>query len=993
MNQAKQAFKYLLIGFFLICVGTSQTRYFETLAQVSATGSALAGVVSDQGGAVISGASITIKNTATNATRTTTSGEDGSYNIAQLPPGIYEVTVTAEGFSSKTFRFELDLGTVPKIDVSLQVGASADVVEVRGSTLVEEGRTSSKTNVDSTRIASLPINQRNFLDFTLTAARATRDGLPPQGTSATSGLSFNGQPARFNKVTIDGLSNNDIFGGIRTTFGQDAVQEFQIVSDGLSAEFGGAIGGTVNIVTKGGSNEFHGQLFYFNRNDQVSARDAFSRIKPPFSRYQFGTIFSGPIKRDKTFFFSSFERLTLKQNNIVTITPTTAASIRRIGFPLSIGAVPVSVGTTTVLARVDHRFSDNDLLWVRYNGGFNYNGALDAFGGLVAESTAGVLRSKDNNLAVNNTYINTKLNLVNETRFLFNKPELKVPLIDPGPLVVLVAPEGQIQVGRSALLPQLRDENLFQFVNNVSLSRGKHQLKFGGDFLYLDEKKTTLSIFVGGQAIFAPLNFAAILGNPSFPLLSGLQAFDPSLRTPDQRAFLMTLAQGIPGNPPLADLSIPANFLQSFGDPNTSGTQKTFSMYFEDNIKLRPNLLLKAGIRYDITRTSASPSNSGLVSPRLGLSFNPFRKLQISASYGLYNGTPLLATFLGAALFGPKLTTLVQPFPLSVAAFAQPGRRFPTSTTLPTNAQFIKQLQQAFTTNPKLVDTYTQQINFRVGYFLDDNTVISGEYTYVKGIRLLGSRNINPIIRPQANGIQSAVTGRVDTTKGLIFEISSAYDSFYHAGTFTFNRRLSKNVGLLAHYTFAKAIDNSIDFRVPLLEVDNALRPDLEKGLSLQDIRSRFVASGVWNLDYTKNIFLRDFQLSSIVTLESGRPYNLLAGVDLNRDGDTPVGDRPRQNGAPVARNSGLRPGFASMDVRVTRRISIKEKFKIEGTLEAFNIFNRVNIDQINRTFGPDALGRFALPAKDGSRFTLPENRFRSAFSARTVQIGFRLSF
>src|SRR5262249_16349484 len=185
----------------------------------------------------------------------------------------------------------------------LIVGASSEVVEINaGSSVINEGKTESSTNIDTISIANLPINQRNFLDFALTSPRVVRDRVPAQGASATSGLSFNGQPARFNNITIDGLDNNDLGGGtVRSTFSQDAVQEFQVVSDNYSAEFGRAIGGIINIVTKSGSNDLHGSAFNFVRNEAISARNAFSTINPEFKQYQFGATLSGAIKKDRTF--------------------------------------------------------------------------------------------------------------------------------------------------------------------------------------------------------------------------------------------------------------------------------------------------------------------------------------------------------------------------------------------------------------------------------------------------------------------------------------------------------------------------------------------------------------------------------------------------------------------------------------------------------------------------------------------------------------------
>src|SRR5262249_15818631 len=157
---------------------------------------------------------------------------------------------------------------------------------------------------------------------------------------------------------------------------------------------------------------------------------------------------------------------------------------------------------------------------------------------------------------------------------------------------------------------------------------------------------------------------------------------------------------------------------------------------------------------------------------------------------------------------------------------------------------------------------YTQQVNFGVDYFLNNNTAISLNYDYVRGVKVFSVRDVNPVVHPVGNNPTiNQIVGRVDTTKGTVFEQGSAYDSYYNAFTVSFNRRLSNHVGILAHYTFSKGIDNTIDFRINTIEINDPTNIRAERGLSLQDVRSRFVASGTWDLSYTKNKFLTGFEL------------------------------------------------------------------------------------------------------------------------------------
>jgi hypothetical protein len=971
-------------------------------AQSGSTAGSVTGVVADEQGAVISGAIIKAKNIQTNLIREMSSGEDGSFLISQLPPGDYEFTVTAEGFTTRTSQIELELGTTRLINFAMRIGEATDVIEVNANSVLDQGKTESSTNNDRQRIDSLPINRRNFLDFTLTSARVVQDRVPSQGVTATSGLSFNGQPARFNNITIDGLENNDLGpGSVRATFSQDAVQEFQVVSDGYSAEFGRALGGVVNIVTRGGSNEFHGGLFLLNRNDSVSARNAFASINPPYRQYQFGATLGGPIKRDKSFFFTSFERLTIKQNEIVTISDETVRAAKRLNFQLENGPLPFSVGTTTFLGRFDSRLSPNDSFYVRYNFGGSYNGALETFGGLIGNSSAGIQKLDDNSIAVSNTFISPGLNLVNETRFLYGRRDQDVLPVDPGPQVRIFAPEGFASFGRGVFLPQFRQERIYQIVNNVALSRGRHQIKFGGDFSYTDflKEKTNVPLFPGGSVTFATLDFSMLAGMPGLPSFTGLEAFDPTLRSPEQSAFLVllsnllpTIAPGFPSGLRLDQLPLPFVYIQSFGDTRLPISEKLFSAFIQDDIKLTPNLLFKAGLRYDINRITFAPNNNGNFSPRLALSYRPARlqQLNVHASYGLFFGTLLAgpASLVETTRSG-KLKILAIPFPFSLLPFSMPGRRFPESDTLPSGVNFVPQLGLAFAFQPNLRNGYTQQISAGIDYFINGNTAVSAGYNFVRGIKLFSVRNINPVVRPiPGSPVASLQTGRVFPDRGDVNQFESAYDSYYHSLTLSINRRFANHFGFISHYTFSKAIDNFIDVRVDLLENENSLRPGDERGLSLQDVRHRLVFSGTWDLNYTKNSLLRDFQLSAILNLNTGRPYNLLAGQDLNMNGDA---NTPGDRSTDLGRNAGITPGFANFDLRLSRSLTIKDRYRLQGFIEAFNIFNRVNINEIDRTIPPDAQGRFNLPPRDGGRFIVTPNRFRSSFAPRQFQFGFRL--
>ena len=201
---------------------------------------------------------------------------------------------------------------------------------------------------------------------------------------------------------------------------------------------------------------------------------------------------------------------------------------------------------------------------------------------------------------------------------------------------------------------------------------------------------------------------------------------------------------------------------------------------------------------------------------------------------------------------------------------------------------------------------------------------------------------------------------------------------------------MPKRFSVLSHFTVSKTIDNYIDaLRVDILELKDPLNLGGERALSLQDVRGRFVFSGNYDTASLKNPFLRDFLVSSIITLSSGQPFNLLAGADFDGNGDTAApADRP---GA-IARNAGRGPGFASVDMRVARSIRAGENVKLIGYFEAFNLFNRLNISDVNRVFPPGPNG-FNLPPQEDGRFIATPDRFAGAFRPRQLQFGFRLIF
>jgi len=310
-----------LQGLVLVCAAVLAAIVAVETARAQVNAVDLVGTITDQKAAVLPGAKVSLRNLATNASRSVQSGDDGRYIFVGMAPGRYELSVEKSGFARAVKpEIILEIGRAPELNVQMAVQGTTQQVTVNGEAeIVETQRTTVSETVGSREIENLPINGRNYVNFTLINSQANRDSAPSIGAAPTSGLNFGGQRARSNEVSVDGADAVDnSVNGIRSTVSQEDVQEFQLIISDYMPEFGRATGGVINIVTKSGSNNFHGDLFGFLRDAALQARNPFSVTVNPatgvatpskqaYTRAQYGTAFGGPIKKDKTFYFFSFE--------------------------------------------------------------------------------------------------------------------------------------------------------------------------------------------------------------------------------------------------------------------------------------------------------------------------------------------------------------------------------------------------------------------------------------------------------------------------------------------------------------------------------------------------------------------------------------------------------------------------------------------------------------------------------------------------------------
>src|SRR5919201_337191 len=342
--------------FVLTCALTLTVGAVAARAQADSTTANLSGFVRDPAGAVVPGATVTARNAERNVVRTATSNDEGFYQLPKVPPGTYEVSVEATNFKKAVVpSVTVTVGQRADLDVALEVGQITDVVTVTGAQteLVETSKTNVSNTIDHVRIDNLPINQRDYINFTLTTSTVTRDNGRPIGPAPTSGLNFGGQRGRSNLVQVDGADNTDnSVNAARSTVSQEAVQEFQVVVNSFAPEFGRTAGGVVNVVTKSGTNELHGNLFGFLRHRSFQARNPFAPIaKPPFTRAQYGFTLGGPFDKDRTFFFLSFEQRQRHESGFFTSNVsqgiTNSATIPALPAGLPGGASALFPATTT----------------------------------------------------------------------------------------------------------------------------------------------------------------------------------------------------------------------------------------------------------------------------------------------------------------------------------------------------------------------------------------------------------------------------------------------------------------------------------------------------------------------------------------------------------------------------------------------------------------------------------------------------------------------
>lgn len=989
--------------------------------QSRATSADLVGVVRDASAAVLPDAHVTATNNATGLSRATDSGPDGRFVLPALPVGTYTVVATRQGFAPLTVPdVVLTLGAAAEVVLDLAIAGLETRVTVAGEQRVVAVPSSAVASVVSqAQIDRLPTNDRAFIGFALTTPGVAPDQTPQQGASRTSGLTFAGQRARSNNITVDGLDNNDeTVGSVRALFSQEAIREFQVVAGAFPAEFGKASGGLVNVVTRSGTNTFNGTAFGFFRDRALSAKAYFDKFdaagnpldsdKGPFSQHQFGAVFGGPVRKNRAFFFTSFERLTSTVSNFVNIddvTPvlnpvvpgsvlgTAAQILRAAGFPVETGHVPYDVRGTAFLAKGDLQLGDGHLMSLRVNTASELNENIEPFGGQVARSRAAALDSSDFMIALTDTRTFGARRL-NELRIQVASRNQLVRSLDPscdglcdqenegGPTLEV---SGVASVGRQRFTPTPRDNTRYQVVDTISEYLGNHQLKAGVDASFIQGRNQALPLHFGGRYIFAQqLTLPLITGQPPVAV-SGIQA---------------------------VALGLPAAYVQGYGNSGRAYDTADLSLFGQDEWRVRRDLTVNAGLRYQrqfwpSTSLSVSgypapytfPSDNNNLAPRVGAvwTWQTARRTSVHGAYGVFYDN-IISSVYGISRFingTDGVRTLVLPAPGAFGAWAAPGHRVDEATAVAVLGHPYPSV--AIPIDPGLRTSSAQQLAVGLSRDLADRWTMDINFLHVKGQGQLGTIDYNPIVPSLGPGRRPNDINGVPGTSASVLQYTSFGETWYRGLTVGLDRRFEGATALRVSYTFSRADDNSTDFQSAFLPQDNGrgrnpadlnglpigFDPNSERGPSTQDQRHRLTVSGT-------RVLGRGFSVSAIAGVGSGRPFNILAGSDLNGDGDggSPATDRPRRVPADpatsIARNAGRLPTQATCDVRGMKAVRLGERVTAEFSFDVFNLFNRTNFTDVQRVFGAGSYPDQPLPTY---------GQFTQAAPPRQAQLGVKVHF
>ena len=1022
------------------------------------TGS-IRGTVYDETMAVIPGVTVMVSDNLRGIQRETSTSESGDFVFSHLDPGIYSVRFESANFAPMSIE-ELDVRVGETADVSpqLAVAVTEESVIVSADSVraaVEPQRVQQSDHIDSIRIENLPINRRDYLDLALLTpgvvdtnyiANATDRRIAP---TPASGLGIGGTGGRGNTFMIDGLDNVYNSGSVRSSISQEAVREFQVNRNSFSTEQGGAPGGTVNIVTKGGTNELHGTLFGIVRNRRFQARNYFDPSKSPYTRAQSGISAGGPIERNKTFIYGAYERLDRHESQIVplladrsfltsltdsqqaladvlsaAVPPPFRPLVDQISsalvpannptvlplFESNSGVFPFSEQRQQVVARFDHALSDGHNIFVRGNW-TGQDRENTRFGSITAFSRGSRANVRDFAVGFGDTYVFNP-QWVSETRVGFGYHDFGTYPTDPyGPSIDI---SGFGNFGRDLILPARVVERVYQVRQNLMRISGRQTLKFGVDINPVRDWLRS-ETFLGGRFIFSEVvPLSALIDSAAGP---GISQLVKGLLAGAGANHLVSAVDAPISALQAYALGLPAVYQQGFGDPYWLGWANRFNLYLEDAIRISPKFLLTLGLRHELELKSRFPRDPNNFGPRGGFAWSPDTKTVVRGGFGFYYSRIDGQITYVNDLLGDKqqifqvfipltgvsgINSTLSGGPLTSAEIYQTAlsRGILGERTISLDDLAIHgispgpdyPLRVGFRVAPDTVNPYSMQGSFEIerevgGYLL------SAAYNFNRGVHLIRPLDVN-VFQAGTNEAGRPVVGFHDP---LILQdnvYGSWARSYYHAMILRVQRRFSEGFTVSAHHTWSKAIDENTDFNS---SYEPHLQWDARNELALSHYHRghRFVANAVvqspWKAARGRGFghnLLADFTLSGIIVARSFAPFNLNAGFDT-------IGDRHTDTHRPwgLGRNAGIGPNFFGLDMRLTRSFALSERGQLQVIAEGFNLLNRTNFRGVNGVVGSRSLED--LPAKlVGHRGPVTEPlAFVSAFDPRQFQLTLRFKF
>jgi outer membrane receptor protein involved in Fe transport len=965
------------------------TLSIGALAQSQATTGNIEGRVLDPQGAAVPGIAVTATNQETGYAKTATTDDEGNYRLILLPPGKYKVTTSGgQGFAGATYEnVTVTIGGQSPLEIQLSVSGTNVIIDVAAEgQIVETTRTSVASTVNERAIQNLPVNGRNFLDFATLTPSVVRD------PTRQGDLAVGGQKGTLNSLQVDGTDNNNTFFGQslgRTgtrppyQFSEEAVQEFQVNQNGFSAEFGRAGGAVINVVTKSGTNTWHGSVFEYFRDESLNSNTpiltARGAKRPKSQINQFGGTLGGPIKKDRAFFFFAYDGQRSTIPNVVDAPNFSGASpaVRALLAP-KMNTYNVGRDQSVIMVKTDIRVNDANQLVLRFNrqaftGNNNENG-----GPLSVEEHSGnsVARTLTFSGSLTSTLTNS---LINEFRFQFGRDQEPGEANSDVTEARIQTGGGFLQLGRNNFSPRETTIKRVQFIDNISYTRGAHNLKFGADFNF----DRIFNFFPGvfnGQYTF---NSYALFGT-----------------------------------------NTPSGYTQNFAGPGTSGATthpnlNEYSFFGQDDWRVNPKLTVNLGLRYDLqdlakpTVNNPNPALAALglstltpvrdrnnFAPRAGFSYAFSDKTVMRGGYGIFYGRTT-AIMLGTSHSqnGIQVTGVT----LNCTLVPNPCLTYPAIfTTAPaTGAQ-----------TPSLylfANGYEQpavhQGRLGVEHEIFNNTSLSATYLYFRGTHLSRTRDVN--LSDPVSTVLTDPAGQTFTilrhpaarpipafTRISLFE--STASSRYNALAVELKRRFTRGFQFIAAYTFSDTKDDRPDQTMVVVGTDdvkgleNNLNIKGDYGRSDLDIRHRFVFSPVYEFgkhgEGAGRVFLSDWTLSGIMTLQSGFAYSALIAGDANRDGNAATDRVPG-----TRRNQFTTPSIYIFDARVTKSFIFGERYNLSLIGEAFNLFNRSNLATVNT-------GRYGIASNSATALTNPAattpfGAARTFLGERQMQLAIRFKF